>query len=257
MIIKFLHKYFFTAAHGLYLLTIGLFRKKDRVRLDVLSNQLGFDARQHKLILPLVKIEEIVPSNAVISISEFGYVDGNSSLYELCVINSLVKKYQPNNILEIGTFDGRSALNMALNINGEGHVYTLDLPKADKANTRFSLLNDEQQYIEKDESGSRINNSSSAKKIIQLSGDSASYNFNELPSTSFIFIDGSHAYDYVMSDSLKCIEKIENGGIIIWHDYGSWIDVTNALNYLYNNNPVFKNMRQIENTSFVLLQVTK
>lgn len=257
MIIKFLHKYFFTAGRSLYLLTIGLFRKKDRVKLDALSSQLGFDARQHKLILPLVKIEEIVPSNTVIAVSEFGYVDGNSSLYELCVINSLVKKCQPNNILEIGTFDGRSALNMAFNTKGEGHVYTLDLPKAGKANARFNLLDDEQQYIEKDERGSRINNSSSAKKIIQLFGDSASYNFNELPPINFIFIDGSHAYDYVMSDSLKCIEKIENGGIIIWHDYGSWIDVTNALNYLYNNNPVFKNMRQIENTSFVLLQVTQ
>ena len=60
---------------------------------------------------------------------------------------------------------------------------------------------------------------------------------------------------YVISDSLKSQEKIEPNGIIIWHDYGVWVGVTNAINYLHQNNPAFKNMRQIENTSYVILQV--
>jgi len=39
-----------------------------------------------------------------------------------------------------------------------------------------------------------------------------------LPKINFIFIDGSHAYDYVIKDSLNSIAKIEDKGIIIWHD---------------------------------------
>ena len=255
MKIKFINKYFFTAGRGLYLLTFGLFKKKNRVLLDKISTRLGYEAREHKLILPLVKIEELSPSNSVIALSEFDYVDGNTSLYELCVINSLVKKYRPENILEIGTFDGRTALNMALNTEGTGKVYTLDLPGTLKDNTRFALLDDEQLYVEKQQSGARIKDSNMGNKIIQLYGDSASYDFNELPPVNFIFIDGSHAYDYVISDSLKSQEKIEPDGIIVWHDYGVWVGVTNAINYLYGNNPAFKNMRQIENTSYVILQV--
>ena len=257
MNIKFINKYFFTAGRSLYLLTLGLFKKKNRVLLDKISGQLGYDARQHKLILPIVKIGELLPSNSVIVVSEFTCVDGNSSSYELCVINSLVKKYQPWNILEIGTFDGRTTLNMALNTEDSGKVYTLDLLTTETDNTRFALLDDEQLYVGKQQNGARIKGSGVGHKIIQLYGDSANYDFNELPPVSFIFIDGSHAFDYVISDSLKSLEKIEQNGIIIWHDYGVWVGVTNAINYLYGNNPAFKDMRQIKDTSYVILQVVK
>ena len=33
------------------------------------------------------------------------------------------------------------------------------------------------------------------------------------------FVDGSHAYSYVVSDSRKALRMCAPGGLILWHDY--------------------------------------
>ena len=39
----------------------------------------------------------------------------------------------------------------------------------------------------------------------------------------FIFVDGSHSYDYVLNDSRKALSLLRGGkGIILWHDYPGW-----------------------------------
>jgi hypothetical protein len=42
-------------------------------------------------------------------------------------------------------------------------------------------------------------------------------------------------------------------GIILWHDYGEWWDVTEALNKLYLKVNEFKNVKHIEGTLFAML----
>ena len=57
-------------------------------------------------------------------------------------------------------------------------------------------------------------------KIRQLFGDSKA--FDETPFTKccdLIFIDGSHSYSYVKSDTEKALKMIASGGMIVWHDY--------------------------------------
>lgn len=44
-----------------------------------------------------------------------------------------------------------------------------------------------------------------------------------------MFVDGSHAYDYVLSDTDRALDLVDAGGIIVWHDYGVWEGVTRAL----------------------------
>ncbi len=58
------------------------------------------------------------------------------------------------------------------------------------------------------------------EKITQLFCDSK--HFDEKPYTGkmdLIFIDGSHAFSYVMSDSEKAFKMIAPNSIILWHDY--------------------------------------
>ena len=54
-------------------------------------------------------------------------VDGNMAPHELETVASIVATVKPKRIFEIGTFDGRTTLNMALNAP-DAQIYTLDLP---------------------------------------------------------------------------------------------------------------------------------
>ena len=59
-------------------------------------------------------------------------------------------------------------------------------------------------------------------QIEQLFGDSKG--FDETPyldSCDVVFVDGSHAYSYVVSDSAKALRMVKAGGVVLWHDYSS------------------------------------
>ena len=66
----------------------------------------------------------------------------------------------------------------------------------------------------------------------------------------FVFVDASHAYEYVLNDSRIALNLLRQGkGIILWHDYNRpewWPGVLKALNRLYTGSPAFSRLRQIE-----------
>ena len=47
-----------------------------------------------------------------------------------------------------------------------------------------------------------------------------------------VFVDGSHAYDYAKKDSETAMRLVRPRGIVLWHDYGVWPGVTQALEEL-------------------------
>ena len=53
---------------------------------------------------------------------------GGLTLEELCVIISLTKYFNIKKYLEIGSFRGRTAINVALN-NPDVNIHTIDLPE--------------------------------------------------------------------------------------------------------------------------------
>jgi predicted O-methyltransferase YrrM len=168
----------------------------------------------------------------------------------------MMKKNNPEKVFEIGTFDGRTTLNIAMNSSPQTEIYTLDLPKDMLHSTKFPLAKDDKRYVKKIVSGSRFQGNNYDKKIIQLYGDSGKYDFSPFfKSFGFIFIDGAHSYDYVLNDSAVALKlMLEKQSIIIWHDYGGWIGVTKALNELYLNGDCrFRNLKHIEGTSLVYL----
>jgi hypothetical protein len=50
-----------------------------------------------------------------------------------------------------------------------------------------------------------------------------------------VFVDASHSYENVLFDSETALQISIQGGIILWHDYGVWEDVTKALDELKFN----------------------
>ncbi len=165
--------------------------------------------------------EIIDPQTEAIS-SNFQIKEGNVSYHELLVISSLVSFYQPKNLLEIGTFNGNTTLQMALNAPEDAIIHTLDLPPLEVTTKEPVLQSDLPFILEKDKKQRKYLKSQVSHKILQYLGDSTSYDFKLFAKKApldFIFIDGGHSYECVKSDSQKSLEILNEGGIILWHDF--------------------------------------
>src|SRR3989344_33329 len=112
-----LGKYFSIACGTLTMLTLGIFSPKNRTRMARVAEEFGWKnpKKAYKLILPAIDIKNGFPGGEHIRILSPMGNSGNVSLTELLIINSVVSIVKPKKIFEIGTFDGRTALNMAAN----------------------------------------------------------------------------------------------------------------------------------------------
>jgi hypothetical protein len=60
-----------------------------------------------------------------------------------------------------------------------------------------------------------------ARKVQPLFGDSATFNYSPYYGRiDLFFVDGSHSYEYVRSDTLNAMKCCRPGGVIAWHDFG-------------------------------------
>ena len=234
----------------IYLPLSGLSRKWRR-----LSRKLR--GKEGKLLqqitLPSISWRQCT-SSRVIKIWEQDKANGNIRISELAVLNLMAQGSDDDaNIFEIGTFDGRTSLNLAFSSPDTCKILTLDLkPEMD---TEYTLASGERHMVEKKMSGARIEKYRETyhyitQKIDRLFGDSATFDFSPYyNSCSLVFIDGSHAYDYALSDTKEALKMVNKGGVIIWHDYGIWDGVTKALEALESNDQM--GLVNIKGTSLV------
>jgi predicted O-methyltransferase YrrM len=254
-LLRFPPRYVFAALCTLYLFTLGLWRQ--RLLIYKICEHFGWPQpdwlNRPPMQVPEVCIAQLVSRDVQITVSE-DRTDGNTSLLEEIVINKLVKQHRPERVFEIGTFDGRTTWQIAANTPESTRILTLDLPRDERA--RFVVCENDKKFIDKPESGARFKGTEQAKKITQLYGDSATFDFTPYyRAIDFVFIDGSHAYDYVLSDSQVALQLVKGrNAIILWHDYGEWDGVTNALNELHANDQRFRELRWIKGTTLVYLK---
>jgi predicted O-methyltransferase YrrM len=213
-------------------------------------------------MIPQIDWTQLVPGNVRVAIRERGAgVDGNVSPFELEVISKLVKHFDPQVLFEIGTFDGRTTLNLAAHSRPGAQVYTLDLPRAGLAAAGLPLGTHDRKYIDKPASGLRFQGTDVAHKITQLFGDSARFDFRPYYcGVDFIFIDGAHSYHYILNDSQVALRLIRGRGLILWHDYVSsghccWPGLVQALHELHAGDPAFRGLKHVAGTALVALVV--
>jgi len=209
-------------------------------------------------MLPVILTKDLFHKDVKVVIEEPKFVKGNVTLEELVIICKLIKIYRPNRIFEFGTFDGRTTLNMALNSKALSEIYTLDLPSSEINNTKFLPDPRDYKYILKEKSGSRFSNRKDTKNILQLYGDSATFNY--LPykaNIDFIFVDGGHSVEHVRNDTQASFYMLKSNGVILWHDYGTRRSVNTVLDEYFQNDVRFKNIYTIDGTTLVLLEVNK
>ncbi len=249
-------KYLYGLLASVYLFSVGwIVSGRARGLISTIAAHFGFRTTDFRI--PTVGLTEIVDADRTIQLTELPEHNGNITLQELSVIAALVSKYAPRTIFEIGTFDGRTTLNMAINSAPDTRIYTLDLPRDRLDSTKLHITTGDRVFVDKAQSGARFRNSESAHKITQLYGDSATFDFSSYFGTiDLVFVDGSHGYDYVRNDTEIALKLLRDGhGVILWHDYTAWVGVTRALNELCQQNPVLKNMRYIKGTTIVYVKL--
>ena len=180
-------------------------------------------------------------------------VPGGASDAETWVLSVLSKKAKQ--IFEFGTCTGKTAYLMALNSPANAQVITLTLPP-DHVEVYTAAPEDSTEAAADAKNESVFNrfvytNTPAQSKIQQLYADSKLFDEKRYQKAmDLIFVDGSHAYSYVLSDSYKALAMVRPGGVVLWHDYRGprqTRDVYKALNKLAKEVPLM----HIKGTSLV------
>jgi predicted O-methyltransferase YrrM len=159
-----------------------------------------------------------------------------------------VNKFNNAKFIEIGSWKGRSAAFMAveiLNSNKKIDFYCVDTWQGSEEHAEDEVIKQNNLYDE------FIKNTEPVKHIIspiRKTSLSASESFpNEC--FDFIFIDAAHDYENVKADIQAWFPKLKKGGIIAGHDYHpSWEGVVKAVDEwsLLGNKRIFAS-----NTSWI------
>ena len=204
--------------------------------------------------LPAVHWSALLPANPIYLVEARKEL-GNVTEGELALLATAATLVRPGrDVVEIGTFDGRTTLNLAINTPADVVVNTLDLPP--EMATQFELHPSERRFVEKPKPGARFRNAAppwreSTARIRQHLGDSATYDFSALYGRAgLVFVDGSHAYAYAIADTETALKLVAPNGVIVWHDYGVWEGVTRALDEIEASRRL--GLRHIRGTSLVV-----
>lgn len=157
-----------------------------------------------------------------------GYLD-HFELYDLALSRSV----DGSKFIEIGTYKGRSAAYMAVEIENSKKQITLDTID------HYSISNDNSANST-DQYETVLRNLDSVKHIVKAmkmkSADAAELYENN--SLDFVYIDASHDYESVKEDILSWYDKVKIGGIIGGDDFG-WPGVESAvLEIIHDAQPI-------------------
>ena len=177
---------------------------------------------------------------------------------------SLVEEYKPKNVLEIGVFCGVTSRNICellkTNFGSDFRYYGLDLFGSIKTssvdeiepkfleNQKFSnpLKTIYYNFIKKENLNSKISVQNFLKKFSQnielIEGDTrVTLEKVPLSEIDFVFLDGGHSYDTVLSDLQKLYDNMKNNSKIVCDDFAGITkieSVEKAIKDFANNNKI-------------------
>lgn len=150
----------------------------------------------------------------------------------------LAKKVSGKVIVEIGSFKGKSTIFMGFGIKEsktKKTIYAIDPHKGKLAENRKAL---NPTYDDFKKNIKKYNLDSYIKPILKTSRNS---NKGWKIPISLIFIDGLHEYEYVKSDIKLWMKKLDDKGIIAFHDaFAPYPDVFKAVREEIFNNKNFR-----------------
>jgi hypothetical protein len=153
------------------------------------------------------------------------------SQYDAFLLAALCQVLACKTVFEIGTYHGETAWLLARN-KPDVRVYTLDLPDVAAA-SQVKLELTDPGYFKSWNRGAKFRGTPEQDRITQLYGDSATFDFSPYRgSIDLVFIDASHSYSYVKSDTTAALEMVSEQGTIVWDDYTYYPGIFACLNEL-------------------------
>lgn len=193
-------------------------RRGPKITKQYLSEMYRCSKTDAGLYLPPIKLTELISGEAEFTIYRPADWDGSMTITEISSLCHLIAASRPRKILEIGSFQGLTTLNIALNAP-QAEVHTLDLPPAtDPNSTRFK--NNDASIISR-RGFLHYDGRPEAARIYQHFGDTATFDYEEIGGdVDICLIDAAHSYEYVRNDTAKALPLMSPEGLLLWHDYG-------------------------------------
>jgi cephalosporin hydroxylase len=141
----------------------------------------------------------------------------------------MVKQFPSgSHFVEVGSWKGRSAAHLAVEIINSGKEIKLDCVDTWLGGVEHQhmpeVINNE-LYLMFLQNISPVSHIITPKRMTSLEG-AATYEDHSL---DFVFIDASHEYEDVIADLHAWYPKVKPGGVIAGHDYLVFEDVTKAV----------------------------
>ncbi len=177
---------------------------------------------------------------------------GGVAMIELGYLAFLARWLPAAEVFEIGTSQGRTTLNLALNLAPGGHIHSLDLPAGyvPEAACYAPAQEVEVKHLER---AAFLKPYLDRLPITLLEGESTSFDFSPwFRRMDLVFVDGGHTQRVLETDSRNAFQLIKPGGLILWHDYTqpACPEVTAFLDDLGRQRP----LRHVRGTRLVIYQ---
>jgi hypothetical protein len=172
--------------------------------------------------LPVHFLQDIFPGIESELVTVTADLDPRSLPYgERAVIGLIAAHLKPRTMFEIGTYTGTTS-KVLLESAPNAKLLTLDLAPSELKLDRSGLPGDPPSGADV-VIGERFVGSPLASRVTQLYGDSATFDFAPYEGKiDLVMVDGSHSYDYVISDSINAFGMVAPGGVVIWDDCTKW-----------------------------------
>jgi len=178
----------------------------NKVLKDESVLKLDFLKAYPYLQMKQIRLVDFMEGNEV-KITPYAFLSGSSLATDFALLQLLCRRFQVKDYLEIGTWRGESAANVAAYVES---VYSFNL-----GDEQLLALGLDKNYVQ-----SHRYFSKNCSNIHHVFGDSQSFDFNQLNKKfDLIFIDGDHSTTAVQRDTKKMLSYLKNDqSIIVWHD---------------------------------------
>jgi hypothetical protein len=203
-----------------------MYRIKDLRRLGAAVRDRRFDLQSPIPSLPHEHLSAM-GADSITMPPLRDFAPGNQSPLGLLWLTSIAAAVGVETAFEIGSYNGLTALTLALNLPS-ATIHTLDLGPTDQP--ALPLFRDDPLHIV--ERRSRLyDGSEAAKRIVQHLGDSATFDFSPYYGRcDLVYVDGAHSFEYVQSDSERAFRLVSADGVVVWDGY--WYLVPDVPRYL-------------------------
>ena len=188
----------------------SLILQKPYLLNNVLKDEIvfkeGFQRAFPSVAFKQIRLVDLMQSDEV-TIRPYAFLSGSSLATDFALLQLLCRKYQVKDYLEIGTWRGESAANVAPFVK---EVFTLNLP--DQTLLKMGMS---RAYIAAHRFFSK-----DVANITHLFGDSATFDWTPYQhNCDLIFIDGDHTTEAVQRDTQTALQlRKSEKSILVWHD---------------------------------------